>query len=134
MGYFLEKKKLWILLSIKNKKVNGYSICIENNNHKDGLKRAYLIDLISLDEREDVGINLIGASIKEAKKRGCHIIEFRGFDKLQRSYINFFKPFVKKLSSNPFYYKSSNNKLNGILNKDEHWSPTYIEGDTITNF
>ena len=123
-----------MLLSIKDRKVNGYIICIENNNYKDGLKRAFLIDLVSLNKKNEVYINLIGACIKEAKKRKCHIIEFRGIDKLQKTYINFFDPFSKKLSTNPFYYKSNNDKLDNILNKDKYWSPTYIDGDTIINF
>ena len=93
LGSFLENKKAWVLLSIKDRKVNGYIICIENNNYKDGLKRAFLIDLVSLNEKKEVYINLIGACINEAKKRKCHIIEFRGIDKLQKTYINFFDPF-----------------------------------------
>ena len=134
LGYFLENKKAWILLSKKNKKINGYSICIENLNKKDGLKRAFLVDLFSINEEKETSINLIGASINEAKKRKCHIIEFRGINNLQKPYVNSFYPFSKKLLTNPFYYKSNNNKLDTILKNEKFWLPTYLDGDTIVNF
>ena len=91
-----------------NNKVNGYAICIINNYYKDGIRRAFLIDLISVDKSSNVSINLIGSCIKEAKKRNCDTFEFRGFDKSKKPYIEFFNPFKKKLSDNPFYYKSNN--------------------------
>ena len=97
LDYFLKKNKAWIFLSMDKNKVNGYSICVEQNNHKNGLKRAFLIDLVSFDKKEETSKNLIGSCIKEAKKRNCDIFEFRGFDKTKISAIKFFNPFKKKL-------------------------------------
>ena len=134
LGFLLKKKKSWIFLSQKNNKVNGYAICIINNYYKDGIKRAFLIDLISVDKNSNVSINLIGSCIKEAKKRNCDTFEFRGFDKSKKPYIEFFNPFKKKLSDNPFYYKSNNAGLNKKLSRSNYWNPTYIDGDTINNF
>ncbi len=134
LDYFIKNKKAWILISIENKKINGYAICIEKSNDADGLKRAFLIDLVSLNQKKNVSINLIGATINEANKRKCHIIEFRGFDELKKSYINFFNPFSRNLSNNQFYYKSNKVKLDNVLNKDKFWMPTYMDGDAITNF
>ena len=51
LNYFIKNRKAWIYFSIKNKKINGYSICIEKNNLKTGIKSALLIDLNSLKER-----------------------------------------------------------------------------------
>jgi hypothetical protein len=134
LGYFLENKKAWISISLENKKINGYAICLEKSNDKHGIKRAFLIDLVSLNQTKDVSINLIGACINEANKRKCHIIEFRGFNNLKKSYINSFSPFSRKLPNNQFYYKSNKAKLDNILNKDKYWMPTYMDGDTIINF
>ena len=121
-------------MSIKNKKINGYAICIENKNTKDGFKRAFLLDLISFNQSNEVAINLVGSCIKEAKKRNCDIIEFRGFNQSTRSTINFFSPFEKKIKDNPFYYKSNNIKLKKILNKSYQLMPTYLDGDSIVGF
>ena len=131
---FLKHNQAWLMLSIKNKKINGYAICIENNNNKDGLKRAFMIDLIYFNQDHRVATNLIGSCIKEAKGRNCDIIEFRGFNKLKRLNINFFNPLEKKIKDNPFYYKLNSNKLSRILNKPHHWIPTYMDGDTIISF
>ena len=98
------------------------------------MKRAFLIDLISLDKKNKTSINLIGSCIKEAKERNCDIFEFRGFSKLERSYINFFNPFKQKIKQNPFYYKSNNKKLEKKLSSGSYWFPTYLDGDTIKNF
>ena len=81
------------------------------------LKKAFMLDLISFNQNKEVTINLVGSCIKEAKKRNCDIIEFRGFNQSIRSNINFFNPFVKKIKDNPFYYKSNNIKLKKCLNK-----------------
>ena len=134
LGYFLEKRNAWVFLNKKRNKVNGYAICVTNNNYKDDIKRAFLIDLISVDKDTDTLKSLIGACIKEAKKRGCDIFEFRGFDKSKKPYIEFFSPFKKKLSNNPFYYKSNNVSLGKKLGKKNYWNPTYIDGDAINNF
>ena len=134
LEYFLKKRNAWIFLSKKRNKVNGYAICVTNNNYKDEIKRAFLIDLISVDKNTDTLKSLIGACIKEAKKRGCDIFEFRGFDKSKKPFIEFFNPFKKKLSDNSFYYKSNNVSLGKKLGKKNYWNPTYIDGDAINNF
>ncbi len=133
LGDFIKSNQAWIFLYEKNKKIIGYAICIENRKNSD-LKRAYLIDLISFDSKNEIAKNLIGACIKEAKKRKCDIFEFRGFNKTIAEDIKFFNPFVKKLSFNHFYYKSNNKKLDSILNNDIYWSPSYIDGDIIVDF
>ena len=133
LGHFLENNQAWIFLHIKNKRINGYAICIQNNDDKI-FKRAYLVDLISIDKKNEILTSLIGVCINEAKKRKCDIFEFRGFNGSKLGNIKSFKPFEKKLSFNPFYYKSNNKKLNKILNKSSHWSPSYIDGDVIVNF
>ena len=134
LNFLLKNKKAWVFLSKDNKKVNGYSICIESSNNKDGIKRALLIDLMLFKDTTEIPLSLINANIAEAKRRKCDIIEFRGFNKLTNSYINYFNPNKKKLSNNSFYYKSSNTKLDKILNKSNHWYPTYLDGDTIINY
>ena len=65
----MEKRNAWVFLNEKRNKVNGYAICVTNNNYKDDIKRAFLIDLISVDKDTDTLKSLIGACIKEAKKK-----------------------------------------------------------------
>lgn len=131
---FLEEKKAWIFFSMKNNKINGYSISVEKMNLEKGIRSALLIDLIVFNDYEQTSKNLIGANIKEAKTRNYDLFEFRGFDQKNRAYMKFFKPFEKKLLLNPFYYKSKNKKLNKLLNNSKHWNPSYIDGDAIISF
>ena len=133
LNYFIKNRKAWIYLSIKNRKINGYSICIEKNNLKTGIKSALLIDLITLKEPNKTSKNLIGANITEAKRRNCDIFEFRGFDNEKISYMNFFNPFKKKLLNNPFCYKPNNKKLNKLLAQSKYWYPSYLDGDAIVD-
>ena len=134
LDHFLKNNKAWIFFSYNKKKINGYSICIENKSEKNGLKKAFLIDLISLEENERISKSLIGASITEAKKRNCDIFEFKVFDKSKKSIIRLFNPFERKLLNNSFYYKSNNETLSKMLNKEKYWMPAYIDGDSIVNF
>ena len=131
MDYFIKSKRAWIYLNIKNKKINGYSICVEKNNFKTGIKSALLIDLITFQESYKTSKDLIGANITEAKKRNCDIFEFRGFNNTKISYMKFFSPFKKKLLNNPFCYKSNNKKLNKMLGQSKYWCPSYLDGDAI---
>ena len=133
LNYFIKNRKAWIYLSIKNRKINGYSICIEKNNLKTGIKSALLIDLITLKEPNKTSKNLIGANITEAKRRNCDIFEFRGFDNEKISSMNFFNPFKKKLLNNPFCYKPNNKKLNKLLTQTKYWYPSYLDGDAIVD-
>ena len=133
LNYFIKKRKAWIYFSIKNKKINGYSICIEKNNLKTGIKSALLIDLNAFKESHKTSINLIGANIMEAKRRNCDIFEFRGFDDKKISYMNSFDPFKKKLLNNPFCYKTNNKKLNKLLAQSKYWCPSYLDGDAIVD-
>jgi len=130
----LKNDKTWIFLKMKSKKIIGYAICVEENNYKNDLKKAFLIDLISLDKKKDLSINLIAACMQEAKKRNCDVFEFRGFGKREKLCFDFFKPFRKKIEHNPFYYISNDQKLKKLLNKESYWFPTYLDGDTIKNF
>ena len=133
LGYFISNKKAWILLSTKKNKINGYSICIEKNNLKTGIKSTLLIDLMTFDKSETTSINLIGSSIEESKRRNCDIFEFRGFNEEKILHMKLFKPFKKKLINNPFCYKSDNKKLNKLLGQSKYWCPSYLDGDAIVD-
>ena len=131
LDYFVKNRKAWIYLSVKNKKINGYSICIEKNNLKKGIKSALLLDLVTLDHSQEVSKNLIGTNIAEARRRNCDIFEFRGFDKEKVLCMNSFNPFKKELLHNPFCYKPNNKKLNVLLAQNKYWYPSYLDGDAI---
>ena len=131
LDYFIKNKKTWIYLNIENKKINGYSICIEKNNLKTGIKSALLIDLITFEKSKKISEDLIGANIAEAKKRNCDIFEFRGFNNEKISYMKFFNPFRKNLLNNPFCYKSNNKKLDKMLHQSKYWCPSYLDADAI---
>ena len=133
VNHFIKKRKAWIYFSIKNKKINGYSICIDKNNLKTGIKSALLIDLNAFKDSDKTSKNLIGANIMEAKRRNCDIFEFRGFDSEKISYMNYFDPFKKKLLNNPFCYKTNNKKLNKLLAQSKYWCPSYLDGDAIVD-
>ena len=105
LNYFIKNRKAWIYFSIKNKKINGYSICIEKNNLKTGIKSALLIDINAFKDPGKTSTNLIGANIIEAKRRNCDIFEFRGFDNEKISYMNSFDPYKKKLLNRRRWFK-----------------------------
>ena len=133
LNYFIKNRKAWIYFSVKDKKINGYSICIEKNNVKTGIKSALLIDLNAFKDEKKTSKNLIGANIMEAKRRNYDIFEFRGFDDEKVSYMNSFNPFKKKLLNNPFCYKTNNKKLNILLSQSKYWCPSYLDGDAIVD-
>ena len=133
LDHFIKRKRVWIFLSTIDNKINGYTICIEKINSKKSIKSALLIDLMTFNNVDETSKNLIGANIREAKRRNCDIFEFRGFDEKKRAYMKLFKPFEKKLLLNPFYYKSRDKKLGKLLADYHYWNPSYIDGDAIVS-
>ena len=66
----------------------GLSVITINGKILDGAKNG--IDLITLNDFKETSKNLIGANIQEAKRRNYDIVEFRGFDKENRSYMKLY--------------------------------------------
>jgi len=131
LDHLIKNKKAWIYFNIKNKKINGYSICVEKKNSKTGIRSALLIDLMTFNQPNKTSKDLIGSNIAEAKRRNCDIFEFRGFCNTKIAYMNFFKPFKKNLLNNPFCYKSNISKINIMLSKSKNWCLSYLDGDAI---
>ena len=70
-------------------------------------------------------------SIKEANKKECHLFEIVGFNNKKRKIINLLKQFLNKDFSFPFYFKSNSTKLDEILQNENSWDPSNLDGDSI---
>ena len=131
LNHQFNNDKALIITEEINNEIIGYSICLFKNIDKINLKKAILIDFVSLDDNCETYLNLLLQSIKESKKRECHLFEIVGFNNKKREIINSIKPFLKKSSFSPFYFKSNNSKLNKILSNENSWDPSELDGDSI---
>ncbi len=131
LNHQFENNKTAIITEEQNDEIIGYSICLFKNIDKMNLKKAILIDFVTLDDNHETYLNLLLHAIKEADKRECHLFEIVGFNNKKRKIINLLKPFLRKSSFFSFYFKSSNLKLSEILLDENSWDPSGLDGDSI---
>ena len=86
---------------------------------------------MTLNDSDETYFNLLLHSIKEANKKECHLFEIVGFNNKKRKIINLLKPFLNKDFSFPFYFKSNSTKLDEILQNENSWDPSNLDGDSI---
>jgi len=131
LNHQFENNKTLIITEEQNGQIIGYSVCLFKNIDNINLKKATLLDLVSLNNNHETYFNLLLHSIKESKKKDCHLFEIVGFNNEKREIMNSIKPFVRKNPFCPFYFKSNNSKLNEILLNKNSWDPSELDGDSI---
>lgn len=131
LNHQFESNKAIIIAEEQNDEIIGYSICLLKNIDKINLKKAVLIDFVTLNDSDETYFNLLLHSIKEANKKECHLFEIVGFNNKKRKIINLLKPFLNKDFSFPFYFKSNSTKLDEILKNENSWDPSNLDGDSI---
>ena len=127
----LKNNEAFILAEEENGKIKGYCICLSKHNKKTDLKKFILIDLIALDNNSKTLFNLLLKSINLAKEKNFHLFEIVGFNKEKRAIIKKIKPFSRKVSFCPFYFYSNKIELNKILENENSWDSTILDGDSI---
>ena len=61
-------------------------------------------------------------------------LNFKNFSQEKIRIIENFKPFIKNLPNNNFYYKSNSIILKNLLKKHSSWNPSSFDGDILLNY
>ena len=131
IGNKVKNKEAFIVVKKSDNIITGYAICVFKKIKGLGIKKAVLIDLVSLVDNTQSYLDLILYSIKQSENHKCDLFEIVGFNENKRKIIKIIKPFEKKSKFSPFLFKSNNLNLNNILLKKEIWDPSEIDGDSI---
>jgi hypothetical protein len=126
----IARNKIWFLVIYEANKIVGCSTCLIFKNK--GIRASLLLNLIA--ENKTCYRSLIKENLVEAEKRGCMYLNFKNFSQEKIRIIENFKPFIKNLPNNNFYYKSNSIILKNLLKKHSSWNPSSFDGDILLNY
>ena len=127
----IKNKNSFILTKKEEGKIIAYAICVFKYVKDLSIKKAVLVDLVSIKDYEKTYFDLVLFSINNSFKSGCDIFEIVGFSEEKRKIMKKIRPFEKKNTFSPFYFITKNQNLNKILLKRENWDPSELDGDSI---
>ena len=126
----IKSKRATILTLSKDNVLNGYIIIMRSDNPSIGLKRFKVVDLQVLPNNEDLILDLLINAIAYSKKQNIHVLELSGFGARVRNQALKTKPFIRKLSYSPFFYKLISQDLKTAFTEKVKWEASLYDGDT----
>ena len=103
---------------------------MRSDNPSIGLKRFKVVDLQVLPNNEDLILDLLINAIAYSKKQNIHVLELSGFGARVRNQALKTKPFIRKLSYSPFFYKLISQDLKTAFTEKVKWEASLYDGDT----
>ncbi len=125
----IKEKRVSVLTLSNDNNLIGYIIIMRSDNKEIGLKRMKIVDLQTSSNNEQDISNLIGNAATYAKKEGVHILELMGFGKNIREQALKTNPYIRTLSSSPFFYKLISDELKNVFSEDIEWDASLFDGD-----
>lgn len=121
--------KTHILGCHKQGELVGYAILRDNSIREDGLQTSILADLLVKGNDLDVAGTLLVAAYENAKKAGSNLFELRGLPCEFQELCSEWKPFVRKYSACPFYFKASDPVFHKAFAARGTWYTSLFDGD-----
>jgi len=125
----IKNKKVFVLTINENEILKGYTILMRSDNLSIGLKRYKIVDLQVLDNDENIILDLIRNAIIYSQNKGAHVLELSGFGAVVRNQALKTKPFTRKLSYSPFFYKLISKDLKLAFTDKVKWDASLFDGD-----
>jgi len=125
----IKEKRISVLTLFNENNLIGYIVVMRSDNKKIGLKRMKIVDIQTLSNVQENTNDLIGNAIVYARKEGIHILELMGFGKNIREQALKTNPYMRTLSSSPFFYKIISDKLKNVFSEDVEWDASLFDGD-----
>lgn len=105
----------------------GYAILV--TKIKDGIRKAYLADIVVEDEESFVAQELLIAGFEYARRSKHHVFEVLGFPRLIRRICSEWNPYSRNYPSSPYLFKAADHDLHGSLRSENAWYATPYDGD-----
>lgn len=113
-----------------DKRLEGYIIIINEILPEICLNRVKVIDLFVINDNFNIIDSLFAATFKKAFELGCHVVEVIGLPEKIRRHLLKHRPFLRKYTNFPYYYRVNSEKYKTILGSPEPWYPTPFDGDS----
>jgi len=128
--YIFSNNQGWLSICEKDSQIMGYAIFARSDDYNLGLRRARLADLQALgDQADSIMSSLLIHGIETCKNHKVHLLESVGFEATKRSLIKKYLRLQRKYPTWPYFYKVREVSLHKILEKEDYWDPSTIDGD-----
>jgi hypothetical protein len=118
-----------VLAAKRDGRIAGYAIVTREDSPAIGLRRSRIVDLIASGNDARVVDRLLAAAHEAAQNDGSHILEMIGFPATVRQRCLTGNPYVRKLLSWQFWYRSNDAALALSLAAPTAWYGCSYDGD-----
>ena len=124
------RRPVSLLVCYQGCSIRGYLILRNYEETIDGLRRAVVADLLVEDNDPRVTAALFRFALRAAQNSGADILEVTGFPAEIREGLQEWRPYMRKLPANPFYYKAQEIALQHRLQQESAWYACPYDGDS----
>lgn len=120
----------FVLVAAGTGSLAGYGLLRVWDDRANELRRGEVIDLqADPEDNEELLVALISELIREAKRKGCDLVEFRGFGGLKHRVAERLNPRPRPLAHMPFWYAPRKASLAEALQMPNAWDPSPYDYD-----
>ena len=110
--------------------IRGYAALLRDDSPAIQLNRMRVADVVLRDEGDKEGfLALMAAALDVSKAAGCHVLELFGLPTHMRKWASDAGALSRPLPGWPFFYRTCRKDLDAVLQREEDWYPSGIDGD-----
>ncbi|MGD0382162.1 MAG: hypothetical protein ABSA77_01485 [Thermoguttaceae bacterium] len=129
--FILRKKGALILILEDQGRMAGYIILLRQYIKRIGLVRYRVVDLKVLGQNAEHVEMLMMAALQKAREHNIDLVEVLGQMPHKRKILERFRPYRRKLTDWPFWFKVVKPRPEMDLDKVDAWDPSPFHGDEI---
>lgn len=118
-----------VLCCHKQGRLCGYAVVRSDTDPKNGLRKSIIADMIAIQDDPAVIKALWVAAYEHARNAGSHILEVQGFPSDIRALSSDWRPYQRKYTASPYYYKAADPELHKALGNEAAWYACPFDGD-----
>lgn len=119
-----------VLCCRHSERLVGYAILRHGLDHRTGMRKCQLADLIAEQDNSAVIASLLEAAYANAVAAGNHVFEVIGLPGNIRQIFMSRNPHLRVYPALPFFYKTTDQKLAQALADEKAWYASAFDGDT----
>ena len=122
-------KDITFICVYSGNRLGGYAVVLNEQNENSGLARTKIIDLIAENDHPKIIDALLRGCMEHAQKCRSHVLEMPGFPHCVRSGFMAWRPYVRRLSYNPYLYLANGIDFGKKLKDGDLWYVCEYDGD-----
>jgi hypothetical protein len=124
-----DRGSVCVLRCHKDGKLVGYAVVRNDTDQQNGLRKSIIADMIVRRDDPEVIKALLVAAYRHTKNIGSDVLELQGFPAEVRDICLNWRPYRRKFTACPYYYKAADPTLHKALTDPAAWYACPFDGD-----